>query len=170
MLFRSGFPMPGRAREVDLLVHPTDEEVAIEPGDFTDQRINQFGDSAAGPTSAFEEDPAASGDEVFVPPTDPVGTDREVIGGLATSSTDDVHVARSSDGTYGDEAIRDAVLRELREDALTNDLFIEVEVREGNVLLTGTVPFIEDVESAESVAARVPGVVEVFEEIEVERL
>jgi osmotically-inducible protein OsmY len=146
------------------------EEEAIEPGDFTDQPVMQYGDYAAGPSSAFEEDEASEGDETFVPPTDPVGTDREVIGGLATTSMDDLSVERSSDGRLGDEAIRDAILRELREDAATTDLNLEVEVEEGLVTLRGTVQSLDDVESAEEVAARVPGVIEVNEELDVEDL
>lgn len=143
------------------------EDEAIEPGDFTDQPIMQYGDYAAGPSSGFEDDEASEGDEVFVPPTDPVGTDREVIGGLATTSMDEIEVERSSDGTLGDEAIRDAVLRELREDAATTDLVLEVDVVEGLVTLRGPAPSIDAVESAEEVAARVPGVTEVVEELDV---
>ena len=147
-----------------------EEREAIEPGDFTDQPTIQYGDYAAGPSSAFGEDESSEGDEVFVPPTDPVGTDREVIGGLATTSMDDLEVERSSDGRLGDEAIRDAVLRELREDAATTDLAIDVEVIDGYVTLRGTVPSVDDAENAEEVAARLPGVIEVIEELEVEDL
>lgn len=146
------------------------EDEAIEPGDFTDQPVQQYGDYAAGPSSSFEEDEASDGDEVFVPPTDPVGTDREVIGGLATTSMDDLSVERSADGRLGDEAIRGAILRELREDAATTDLVIDVEVFAGTVTLRGTVPSVDDVENAEEVAARLPGVVEVNEELDVEDL
>jgi osmotically-inducible protein OsmY len=147
-----------------------EEAEAIEPGDFTDQPVMEFGDYAAGPSSSFEDDEASEGDEVFVPPTDPVGTDREVIGGLGTTSMDDLSVERSSDGQLGDEAIRDAILRELREDAATTDLVIDVEVLEGNVTLRGTVPSVDAAERAEEVAARIPGVVEVDEELDVEEL
>ncbi len=146
------------------------EDEALEPGDFTDQPVQQYGDYAAGPSSSFEEDEASDGDEVFVPPTDPVGTDREVIGGLATTSMDDLSVERSADGRLGDEAIRDAILRELREDAATTDLVVDVEVFEGSVTLRGTVPSVDDVENAEEVAARLPGVMEVNEELDVEDL
>ena len=83
---------------------------------------------------------------------------------------DDVSVERSSDGRLGDEAIRDAILRELREDAATTDLNLEVDVEEGLVTLRGTVQSLDDVESAEEVAARVPGVIEVNEELDVEDL
>ena len=77
---------------------------------------------------------------------------------------------RGVDGAPGDEAIRDAVLRELREDSATTDLEIEVDVEGGRVVLLGRVPYVEDVESAEEVAARVPGVGEVEERLDVENL
>lgn len=163
-------PPVGRVESLEQLSEREDEE-SIEPGDFTDQEVIEFGDAAAGPSSALDDDEAGAGDEVFVPPVDPVGTDREVIGGLQTSALDEVQVERSAlDGAPGDEAIRDAVLLELREDAATTDLDIEVEVEGGRVVLLGRVPYVEDVENAEEVASRVPGVVEVEERLEVENL
>jgi osmotically-inducible protein OsmY len=53
---------------------------------------------------------------------------------------------------------------------MTTDLVIDVDVLEGNVVLRGTVPSIDSAESAEEVAARVPGVIEVDEELDVEEL
>jgi osmotically-inducible protein OsmY len=47
---------------------------------------------------------------------------------------------------------------------------VDVEVFEGSVTLRGSVPSVIDVENAEEVAARVPGVVEVDEELDVEDL
>jgi osmotically-inducible protein OsmY len=170
MLERSALTTEPRGSITETLLEGLREGESLEPGDFTDQETLQFGDSAAGPTSSFEDDPSGEGDEVFVPPTDPVGTDREVIGGLQATSMEDADVERSSDGLLGDEAIRDAVLRELREDAATTDLVLEVEVNEGMVVLRGQVGFIEDVESAEEVAARVPGVVDVDEQLDVRGL
>lgn len=153
------------------------EDESVMPGDFTDQDTLFAPDDAQsasladpGITLGGDTDLAADGDSVYVPPTDPVGTDTEVIGGFASSSMARIDVDRSSDGTFGDEAIRDAVLRELREDAATAGLAVEVEVVGGVVTLRGTVADILDVEGAEEVAARVPGVVEVVEEFEVEGL
>lgn len=146
----------------------------IEP-DFTDQDGLADPGEAAGPSGGWE-DPAESGDEVYVPPTDPVvTTDRhgvtQVLGGFSSDSMEELGVARSSDGTLGDEAIRDAVRRELREDASTTDLqHIRVEVRGGVVYLRGTVRLVEDAEHAEEVAGRVPGVAEIVEELEVTTL
>jgi osmotically-inducible protein OsmY len=146
-------------------------ESTLEPGDFTDQTTIRFGEEAAGPTSAFEDDEVSSGAEVFVPPIDPVGTDREVIGGLQASSLDAVEVELSAlDGMPGDEAIRDAILRELREDAQTRDLELDVEVTAGQVLLSGHVLFLQDIDAAQEVAARVPGVLDVDEQLGVDGL
>jgi len=166
-----GLDSPARAAAAMELPQMEAGERTLEPGDFTDQDTIRFGDEAAGPSSAFEDDEASSRAEVFVPPVDPVGTDREVIGGLQESSMEDIEVAPSAlDGALGDEAIRDAVLRELREDSQTRDLELDVEVEQGRVLLRGHVLFIEDVDSAEEVAGRVPGVVEIEEELEVDGL
>src|ERR687895_781701 len=60
-------------------------------------------------------------------PTDMHGNPR-VLGGFSSSSMESIEVERSSDGTLGDEAIAEAILRELREDAATTGLQIEVEV------------------------------------------
>ena len=81
---------------------------------------------------------------------------------------DDLAVAVSaSDGRPGDEALASAIRRELREDATTTDLPLGVAVRRGVAYLRGRVAGPEDAENAEAVAARVPGVVEVVERLEV---
>jgi hypothetical protein len=141
--------------------------------DFTDQPLLDDPTLASGGSGSQADDPASSGDEVYVPPTDPViTTDRhgeaEVLGGFATSSGEELDVPRSvSDGRLGDEAIADAVRQELRQDATTTALAIEVEVERGVVYLRGTVSDLDDADNAESVAARVPGVAEVREMLEV---
>jgi osmotically-inducible protein OsmY len=63
--------------------------------------------------------------------------------------------------------LAEAVERELREDAATTSLSIDVFVRRGIVHLRGWVPGLEDADDAEAVAARVPGVIDVVEEIDV---
>ncbi len=80
---------------------------------------------------------------------------------------DSLEVERSADGTLGDEAIADAIRRELREDAATTALAVDVAVYRGVARLRGTVQDIADAENAEEVAARVPGVLEVREELDV---
>jgi osmotically-inducible protein OsmY len=88
-----------------------------------------------------------------------------VIGGFEITSLDEQpEMARSMvDGRPGDEAIAEAIQRELREDAGTNALSIHVSVRHGVVHLRGVVPTLDDAENAEEVAWRVSGVVDVRE-------
>jgi osmotically-inducible protein OsmY len=146
-------------------------ETSLEAGDFMDERGITDPWSASGPTSALDDDLVSEGDLVYTPPTDPVGTNTEVINGLALSSMDDIHVARSAlDGRLGDEAIADAIRRELLEDAATTDLDVDVSVFDGVAHLRGRVPYLEDAENAEEVASRVPGVVEVDEGLDVDAL
>ena len=147
---------------------------ALDAGDFTDQRTLGAPASAQAAslsgTPADDPDLAAGGDAVYVPPVDPVADARGIVGGFQSSSMESIEVERSSDGTLGDESIREAIVQELREDSATNGLTIEVTVFRGIVTLSGRVADIEDAESAEEVAARVPGVVDVIEALEVEHL
>src|SRR5258707_687831 len=73
----------------------------------------------------------------------------------------------ASDGPPGDEALADAVRRELAEGSATTDLTIVVAVRQGVVHLRGQVPDLDDADNAEAVAARVPGIRDVVEELDV---
>jgi hypothetical protein len=108
----------------------------------------------------------------YYPPTDPVvepsegEEELEIIGGFAPGSYDRSEDLRAGQN-LGDEQITDLVRRELREDATTTDFDIEVETRAGVVFLRGTVETLDDAENVEAVAARVPGVVDVREELEV---
>jgi osmotically-inducible protein OsmY len=142
--------------------------------DFTDQQLETDPQAVAGPVSSADDDPAVdNGERAYVPPIDPVtvtGEDgaEDVLGGFEVSSMDDITTGEVvEDHGFGDEAIADAVRRELREDAATTDLEIRVIVRNGVVHLHGSVPDLEDADAAEEVAARVPGVREVSEELEV---
>ena len=151
-----------------------DTSTELDP-DFTGQSLLTDPVEAAGPSSGFE-DPVQAGDDVYVPPSDPVVRANEtgelqVLGGFGPDSMDEVEVEPSAiDNRLGDEAIADAIRRELREDAATTNLEINVIVRGGTVHLRGTVPGLEDAENAEDVASRVPGVREVIEELEVAEL
>jgi osmotically-inducible protein OsmY len=79
-----------------------------------------------------------------------------------------VEVEASAEDTLpGDEALAEAVRRELKEDAATTSLAVDVFVRRGVVHLRGWVPDMDDVDNAEAVAERVPGVREVVDELEV---
>ena len=154
----------------------TDEQLADAGGefepDFTDQSEMRDPSEASGANSSGFDDPAAEGDAVYTPPIDPVvKTDAhgraEILGGFG-SDDDDQPVERSaSDGRLGDEALADAVRRRLAEDSATTDLPIIVAVRNGVAHLRGQVSDLDDADNAENVAASVPGIREVVEELEV---
>ena len=152
---------------VESIADVTNPNVELAP-DFTDQQLTTDYDLVA-------ED-ADDGDQVYFPPTDPVvkpaaGGNLQVLGGFSPTSMDSAEVAPSAlDGEPGDEALADAVRRELLEDASTTDLRIEVEVLERVAYLRGRVTGVEDVENAEAVAGRVPGLLEVVEQLEVAEL
>jgi hypothetical protein len=147
------------------------EGISLEPG-FTNQPLETNEMETIDPDEPDDDEPVEP-EPVYFPPTDPVITsnaqgDIEVLGGFAASSMDNMGVERSTeDEQLGDEALADAVRRELREDALTTDLPIDVGVEEGIVHLYGTVEELEDAENAEEVASRVPGVIEVIDELEI---
>ena len=138
--------------------------------DFTDQPGLFDPIAAPGGESSNEEDLAKEG-ETYTPPVDPVlGTnahgDAEVLGGFGEDEGEEVE-ASASDNQPGDEALADAIRRELAEDASTTDLNIVVAVRNGVAHLRGRVTDLDDADNAEAVAARVPGVRDVVEELEV---
>jgi hypothetical protein len=152
------------ASDADLL------SADVEPS-MIDQELLTDPTAAAGPSDSWE-DPVEDGEEVYVPPTDPVITtgvhgDTEVLGGFSTDSMETRGPLHSSDGEIGDEAIADAVRAALRQDAATTDLQVDVIVEDGIARLYGAVPGLEDVDNAEAVAGRVEGVVEVMEELQV---
>ncbi len=145
--------------------------------EFTGQPLNT--DVLAVEDAGVEEDTPGTfteQDPTFYAPTDPVITsdqqgNLEVLGGFSPGAMDGMTVdASAEDNTPGDEALVDAITRELREDALTTTLGIDVVVERGIVRLRGHVPALEDAEAAEEVASRVPGVREVNEELDVEQL
>jgi osmotically-inducible protein OsmY len=119
--------------------------------------------------------------EPYFPPTDPVVTptddeqELEIRGGWQDTSmdelADDPQLDSSEDeptspisGQRDDETIREDIVRELRQDALTIDLDLDVEVLRGIAVLKGTVSSVDDAINAEEVARRVPGVRDVREE------
>jgi osmotically-inducible protein OsmY len=162
---------------------PTPENVAeiraagadLDP-DFTDQKLDTTALNMAGvlPRTDPRQDEDAE-PETFFPPTDPVITsdsqgEVKVLGGFSATSDESIRVAPSSDGTLGDEAIAEAIRRELSEDSSTTALQIIVVVRNGVAHLRGTVEDVEDAENVEGVASRVPGVREVVEELTVKAI
>lgn len=142
---------------------------ALEPGDFTDQAILEDQGVASGPSGTHADDDVAEGDEVYVPPTDPaMDREGEFLGGFQTTADPGEAVPRSEvAGGSADGAIEDAVRDALLRDSATTALEIEVMSANGFVVLTGMVDDIEDAENAQAIAAEVPGVREVREELEV---
>jgi BON domain len=109
-----------------------------------------------------------SADECYFPPTDPVLIGEDIVGGFSHTSMDELVVEPSTiDGIAGDEALADAVRQELRADAATSALDIEVAVEDRVAYLHGHVSGIEDVENVEEVASRIPEIDEVVEELDV---
>ncbi|HET8631744.1 MAG TPA: BON domain-containing protein [Thermomicrobiales bacterium] len=165
-----------------------------EPGQEADVTYEML-EGSVGPNPLelapdFSEDAPPVGDDVtddamvateegipYSPPTDPVvrpaqnDQDIEVVGGFGTTSMDEYPDALQStgfgEGPPGDEDLEERVLQELAADAATTDFFVNVSARNGVIRLRGRVPTLEDAEAAEAVAARVPGVQEVVEELEV---
>jgi osmotically-inducible protein OsmY len=159
----------GDEPSAELAESRADVEAQIEP-DFTDQPGLFDPIEAPGAESSNPEDPAESG-EVYTPPTDPVLStgihgEARVLNGF--DSGEELEVEPSAlDNRPGDEALADAVRRELAEDSATTDLTIFVAVRNGVVHLRGRVEDLDDADNAESVASRVPGIREVVEELDV---
>ena len=151
-------------------VRPEDlEELAI--GESPEADLNQ----PAGTTDPLR--PEVEGDEPYFPPTDPVieplsrshGGYR-VLGGYSEGSMDQPLAAEPAPPRlrYNDEQIAENVRLALKEDAATTDLNVHVHVLQGVVYLHGKVRFLEDVEAAEEVAGRIPGVREVREQLALE--
>lgn len=167
----SSSEMP-REVEVDPLVSADVELEGLETIPGTEPDFNL-------PIGTNDPAEATDGSEPYYPPTDPVvkpvsqteGGIR-VLGGFARGSMDspiepEDHPARLQ---RGDDEIAEDVRLALEEDAATTDLDVHVVVRRGIVHLRGRVGSIDEAELAEEVSARVPGVVEVREELEVEGL
>ena len=105
-------------------------------------------------------------DDSYFAPTDPVVIGQSVVCGFSHTAMDDVDVDPSEfDGLFGDEALADAVRQELRADAATSTLDIDVTVEDRVAYLRGRVADIEDVENVEEVASRLP-LAEVVEKLD----
>ena len=145
------------------------ETESLEPGDFMDQGTLHDQGVASGPSGTHADDDVAEGDEVYIPPTDPVATrEGDFLGGFQITADEPEPIPTSEVvGGPADSAIEEAVRQELLEDAATTALEIEVTAANGIVRLRGIVDDIEDAENAQEVATRVPGVLEVREELEI---
>lgn len=131
----------------------------------------------------FQEDPgttdvmeAVEEGLPYFPPTDPVVAPDpddeeglEIVGGFASDALEGPleEELLPAPVRRGDDELAAAVHRALRADSYTTDLNIEVEVEDGVVYLRGMVTSLEDIEQAEEVAGRVPGIEDVVEELEI---
>lgn len=143
-----------------LELEPVDEQPeAAEP------RVTEH-DVDAIEQQDIRDEERTEGAEPYFAPTDPVMSGSgEIIGGFEETSMDDLAADPSTiDEEPGDEAIADAVRRELREDAATCHLALSVEVRRGVVYLRGAAD-LEDTDNAADVASRVAGVRQVVDQI-----
>lgn len=116
---------------------------------------------------------SASENEPFFPPTDPVihtvPRERqgiEVLGGFAPTADEQFESPDHPPKIYhSDDELAEDVRQALLRDASTTNLNIRVLVRSRIVYLRGTVQSFEDADQAEAIAANVPGIVEVREEL-----
>lgn len=151
------------------------ETPAVEDPEDFEFEADLSEDVGAG-TSDYQE--AVEEAEPYFPPTDPVvepsddEQELDVTGGMQDTSMDELAADPELDssetepttptaGRRDDETIREDVGRELREDAATANLDIEVGVINGTVVLRGRVDDLDDSYNAEEVARRVPGVLDV---------
>lgn len=143
--------------------------------EFTGQPLETTPSFASG-DFIFTGTDEAEPDPTYYPPTDPptgpnAAGNLEVINGFAPGATDDEAPELSAeDDIPGDEALIAAIQRQLHEDAATTTLAITVQVENGVAYLRGGVPGLDDARNAETVAARVPGVRDVVEELDIEHL
>lgn len=140
----------------------------LEAGDFSGERES---DEDRTEEVVAEDSDEGEGEDIYVPPVDPVRLENnEILGGFQVSAMDDDRVIHTEVvGGPADAGLAEAVLFELREDAATTHLRLRVACKDGVVRLRGSVDDILDAENAEAVAARVPGVREVIDETEVRR-
>ncbi|HUQ41736.1 MAG TPA: BON domain-containing protein [Candidatus Limnocylindrales bacterium] len=105
---------------------------------------------------SVQDDPIRAVEEAepYFPPTDP---------GVVDTSP----VAVSVSGGSPDEALATRIRHDLRADAATSELALEVAVEEGVVTLRGVVSDMQDSDNALEVAGRLPGVVDVVDELEI---
>ena len=161
-------------------VKSVDNKLAVEGFeavvDNVIEGVDLFPDFTAD-VSADDTMEAVSEAEPYFPPTDPVvkpdrSTDGiEMLGGFAQTADDiDASTANLPGKPRGDDELREAVLAALHADAATTDLTLDVAVQDGTVILRGTVPSLDDADLAESVAARVPGVEDVQDELDIQGL
>jgi osmotically-inducible protein OsmY len=174
----------GVRNELSIEFNPPEEAAVNSQPEFSDEFRDLGSDIVVDGTEYDFTDRAGTNDvmestseaEPYFPPTDPVlrpapETEEgfEVVGGFAASSMEGGVAGErpTASAPSGDEELADWVRQALLEDATTTDLQVRVTVRNGVVYLRGVVSAPEDTDAAEEVASRVPGVVEVREELTV---
>lgn len=173
----------------DAITEPPDvdgEFAFADAGAFDDNIPDHEPDFAAEVVSDNFQEVVEEGGTYF-PPTDPVvrpsddPQELEIVGGMQATSMDEPPPTRDDLlAQIGDQPdtgeilinrddadIRDDVVRELGEDALTTDLDLMVNVVNGIVFLHGQVQSLDDAENAEAVSSRVTGVIEVRDMTEI---
>lgn len=150
-----------------------DEVVDNLNPDFTGQALETDPTYASGDFIDEAVDPAEPDTTYYFPVDPPVTANAagnlEVLNGFAPDALDDTGPDLSAeDDIPGDEALIDAIQRELHQDSTTTALRITVQVEEGVAYLRGGVPHLDDARNAEAVASRIPGVHEVVEELDIE--
>ncbi|MCL5256651.1 MAG: BON domain-containing protein [Chloroflexi bacterium] len=157
-------PAQAEPREADQILEQRTGTNPDEELDFTDD---------IGTTDAIE---VVSEGDTYFPPADPVvepypeSTQHlQVVDGWApTSDTAPIDTEEVPDRVeLGDDELAQEVYTELQRDSMTIDLDIRVFVRNGVAHLHGVVNSLDEAEAAEEVAARVPGILEVEEELEI---
>jgi hypothetical protein len=132
------------------------------------------------PNETVDEDYApelemtAAGDDLELeapndPPVVPGGRDNARLPGAPRDGDEDEDDSyETRHGPPTDSEITARVVRLLRSDAATSMLRIHVATESGVVTLTGEVQTLDDTDNAAEVASRVPGVVDVVEELDVD--
>ncbi len=172
----------------DMVTEPNDDDEEFGYADAQSllDDVSDEEDDFAGSPGTTDQIQAIEEGETYFAPIDPVvepsrrGRGLEVVGGFQSEATDDTDeeedeafdesVAFDAETRVidrDDDEIREDVLRELREDAETTTLNLDVRVVRGVVFLHGNVQSIDDGENAESVASRIPGVVSVEDRTDV---
>ncbi len=162
---------------VDQMVYSQDEDVFAQTEVLSLDDLEPDLNDEGGTNNSML---ASEGGETYFPPTDPVivpeSNDRggaRVVGGLEEAADNTILLSAEGEDervAITDDELVQALYEELGRDALTLDLDIEVLAVNGVVILRGQVATLEDAEAAESVTARVPGVVDVQEELSVSGL
>lgn len=151
------------------------ESEYLSPDEMERRGLND-GDAATlgletGSGALWDHNDPTENPEPWMAPTDPPvvpgGRDNIMIADGFASSSDDI-VWRNTQP--GDEEITQYVRQALHMDAATTTLALQVRTADGVVYLHGAVQNLDDTDAALEIAARVPGVVDVIDEMSVDEM